>query len=73
MIQILLENNSDLPDPFVKIILLPDRPKKRKTEYVKETVNPEWEETFEYSIPRDQVRDKELELVVVDRKGLFCR
>jgi len=67
------ENNSDLPDPFVKIILLPDRPKKRKTEYVKETVNPEWEETFEYSIPRDQVRDKELELVVVDRKGLFCR
>ena len=52
---------------------MPDRPKKRKTDYVKETASPDWEETFEYNIPRDQVRDKELELVVVDRKGLFCR
>jgi len=67
------ENTSDLPDPFVRLVLLPDRPKRRKTEYVRETVSPEWEEVFEYNIARDQVRDKELELVVVDRKGLFSR
>eukprot|EP00092_Neocalanus_flemingeri_P000407 GFUD01000433.1.p1 GENE.GFUD01000433.1~~GFUD01000433.1.p1 ORF type:complete len:792 (+),score=178.56 GFUD01000433.1:116-2491(+) len=67
------ENSYDLPDPFVKLILLPDRPKKRKTEYVQECTSPEWEETFEYSIPRGQVRDKEIDLVVVNRKGLFCR
>jgi len=67
------ENSGDLPDPFVKLVLLPDRPRKRKTEYVKETASPEWEETFEYNISRDQVRDKELEVVVVDRKGLFRR
>ena len=69
----LLESPNDLPDPFVKLTLLPDRPKKRKTDYVRETTNPEWEESFEYNIARDSIRDKELELVVVDRKGLFCR
>ena len=57
----------------MRLVLLPDRPKRRKTEYVRETVSPEWEEVFEYNIARDQVRDKELELVVVDRKGLFSR
>lgn len=67
------ESPNDLPDPFVKLTLLPDRPKKRKTDYVRETTNPEWEESFEYNIARDSIRDKELELVVVDRKGLFCR
>jgi len=67
------ENTADLPDPFVKIVLLPDRPKKRKTDYCRETTCPAWEESFEYCIPRGEVRDKELELVVVDRKGLFSR
>ena len=70
---IFTENTADLPDPFVKIVLLPDRPKKRKTDYCRETTCPAWEESFEYSIPRGEVRDKELELVVVDRKGLFSR
>ncbi len=57
----------------MKLVLLPDRPKKRKTDYVRDTLQPVWEETFNYSIPRGEIRDKELEITVVDRKGLFTR
>jgi len=68
-----VENVADLPDPFVRIILLPDRPRKRKTDYVKDTTSPEWEESFDYSISRDCIMDKEIEIIVVDRKGIFSR
>ena len=64
---------SQLPDPFVKIILLPDRPRRRKTEFVKDSLHPVWEERFTFSVPAPQLREKSLELVVLDKKGLFVR
>merc|ERR1711970_1594272 len=41
---------SDPPDPYVKLYLLPGRSRKskRKSEVIKDTVNPIYEETFEY-------------------------
>ena len=64
---------SHRPDPFVKIFLLPDKTRKRKTEFVKESLNPVWEESFNFTVPRDQLKEKRLMLVVMDRKGLFLR
>ena len=64
---------SHRPDPFVKIILLPDKTRKRKTEFVKESLNPVWDESFNFTVHRDQLKQKRLVLVVMDRKGLFVR
>ena len=64
---------SHRPDPFVKIILLPDKTRKRKTEVVKESLDPVWEEKFNFSVLRDQLKEKRLEMIVMDRKGIFVR
>ena len=39
----------DPPDPYVKLYLLPERSKKskRKSDVIKDTVNPNYEETFQ--------------------------
>ena len=66
----------DPPDPYVKLYLLPERSKrsKRKSDAKKDTVNPIYEETFEYDdLMVGDVRDMSLEVSVVDRKGMFSR
>jgi Ca2+-dependent lipid-binding protein len=65
----------DPPDPYVKLYLLPERSKKskRKTEAIKDTVTPVFNETFEYEIPALKIPDHQLEVSVVDRKGVFSR
>ena len=68
-----LDKQSELPDPFVKIILHPDRPRKRKTEHVTASLNPVWEESFSFTIEKDQLYKKEIEFVLLDKKGVFSR
>ena len=65
----------DPPDPYVKLYLLPDRPKKskRKSDAKKDTVTPQYEETFDYEIEASQLNFQELEVSVVDKKGIFSR
>jgi len=65
----------DPPDPYVKLYLLPDRSKKskRKTDFIKDTVTPVFNETFEYEIPALKIPEHQLEVSVVDRKGVFSR
>jgi len=65
----------DPPDPYVKTYLLPDRCKKskRKSDAKKDTVTPVWNETFEYEIPAMKLASNQLEVSVVDRKGIFSR
>lgn len=65
----------DPPDPYVKTYLLPDRSKKskRKSDAKKDTVTPIWNETFEYEIPAMKMASHQLEVSVVDRKGIFSR
>ena len=75
------DKQAELPDPFVKLFvklfLLPDhhhRPKKkRRTEHVTATLDPVWEQSFSFSIPNHEIRDKELEVLMFDRKGRFMR
>ena len=65
----------DPPDPYVKLYLLPDRPKKskRKSDAKKDTVTPVYEETFEYEIEASDLSSQQLEVSVIDRKGIFSR
>jgi len=65
----------DPPDPYVKLYLLPERKSKskRKTETVKDTTEPEYEESFEYSIGSGELAETQLEVSVVDKKGVFAR
>ena len=65
----------DPPDPYVKMYLLPDRSKKskRKSDAKKDTVTPVYDENFQYEIASSKLHSEELEVSVVDRKGIFSR
>jgi len=67
------DKKSELPDPFVKVILHPDKPRRRKTEFVSSCLNPEWEETFSFAVPLQQLRLKTIEFILLDKKWAFSR
>ncbi|XP_043243455.1 extended synaptotagmin-2-like isoform X4 [Amphibalanus amphitrite] len=60
----------DIPDPYVKTYLLPDKSgsNKRKTEKFKDECNPVYEETFEYKGKQSDVGSRTLEVQVVSKK-----
>ncbi|KAF0313358.1 Extended synaptotagmin-2 [Amphibalanus amphitrite] len=60
----------DIPDPYVKTYLLPDKSEsnKRKTEKFKDECNPVYEETFEYKGKQSDVGSRTLEVQVVSKK-----
>ncbi|XP_046399639.1 extended synaptotagmin-2 isoform X4 [Ischnura elegans] len=64
---------NNIPDPYVKLYLLPERSKdsKRKTEAVKDNCNPVYDETFEYLISLGELNSRQLEISVVTKKGFF--
>ncbi|KAI6206833.1 hypothetical protein M3Y94_00959000 [Aphelenchoides besseyi] len=61
-------NSIVLPNPFVKIYLLPGRKvvNKRRTKYVSNTLNPEWHQTVDYLVSYDELPSHYLELTVWD-------
>lgn len=62
-----------MPDPYVKLYLLPGRAKetKRKTIVVKDSCNPVYDSTFEYLISNAELLNTELEVTVATQKGLL--
>lgn len=68
-----LKDPSNIPDPYVKLYLLPERAKdsKRKTQVVKDNCNPVFDETFEYVINQAELSNKQLEVTVGSQKQLF--
>ncbi len=56
----------ELPDPYVKLYVLPERNKKHKTEAQKDQCNPLYDERFEF--PIIDLRGKTLEVTVCDKK-----
>uniref|UniRef100_A0A1B6EBI7 Extended synaptotagmin-2 n=1 Tax=Clastoptera arizonana TaxID=38151 RepID=A0A1B6EBI7_9HEMI len=65
----LLDHN-DIPDPYVKLYLRPERSKdsKRKTETVKDNCNPIYDESFEYIISQAELNGHQLEVTVLTQK-----
>lgn len=64
---------TNIPDPYVKLYLLPERSKdsKRKTETLKDNCNPVYEQQFEYIISPAELTNRQLEISVATRKKLF--
>uniref|UniRef100_A0A1B6M122 Extended synaptotagmin-like protein 2a n=1 Tax=Graphocephala atropunctata TaxID=36148 RepID=A0A1B6M122_9HEMI len=65
-----LKDPSSIPDPYVKLYLLPERSKetKRKTETVKDNCNPTYDETFEYLISLAELHSRQLEVTILTQK-----
>ncbi|GAB0093070.1 extended synaptotagmin-2 [Sergentomyia squamirostris] len=68
-----LKDPSNIPDPYVKLYLLPGRSKesKRKTNVAKDNCNPIYDATFEYIISSAELIGTELEVTVATQKGFL--
>lgn len=68
-----LKDPSNIPDPYVKLYLLPGRSKdsKRKTQTVKDNCDPVYDATFEYIISPAELNGSELEVTVCTQKGFL--
>ncbi|XP_067392178.1 synaptotagmin-10 [Emydura macquarii macquarii] len=53
-------------DPYVKIYLLPDRKKKFQTRVHRKTLNPVFDETFQFPVVYDQLSNRKLHFSVYD-------
>lgn len=65
-------NTAYLADPYVKLYLLPDPIKatKLKTKIARKTLNPTFNETLLYSIPEHEVRQRHLQVTVLDHENV---
>uniref|UniRef100_A0A146M9W3 Extended synaptotagmin-2 n=1 Tax=Lygus hesperus TaxID=30085 RepID=A0A146M9W3_LYGHE len=65
-----LKDPNNIPDPYVKLYLLPERSKetKRKTETVKDNCNPTYDETFEYVMSQGELSNRQLEVTILTQK-----
>jgi hypothetical protein len=59
-------NSKILPDPFIKIVLLPDRRRKFQTKVYKKTQTTQFNETFQFQISYEELRRRILLLSVYD-------
>ncbi|XP_035768955.1 synaptotagmin-C [Neolamprologus brichardi] len=53
-------------DPYVKIYLLPDRKKKFQTKVHRKTLNPVFNETFQFGVPLNELHSRKLHFSVYD-------
>lgn len=68
-----LKDPTSIPDPYVKLYLLPGRSKesKRKTIVIKDNCNPLYDATFEYIISAAELQTTDLEVTVCTQKGFL--
>ncbi|CAK1599925.1 unnamed protein product [Parnassius mnemosyne] len=68
-----LKDPNNVPDPYVKLYLLPGRSKdsKRKTVVVKDNCMPEYDEQFEWVIPHAELHSRQVEVTVATHKGFL--
>ncbi|CAF0755575.1 unnamed protein product [Rotaria sordida] len=66
-------DKNSLSDPYVRLLLLPDKRKrtKRRTKVMKDTLVPVFDETFEYDMTYEEAKLKTLDLVVKNDRSLF--
>lgn len=68
-------DKDSLSDPYVRLLLLPDRKKKtkRKTKVVKDSLAPQWDEQFEFDLLLADAKTKTIDIMVKNDKSLFSR
>uniref|UniRef100_A0A8C6VGQ6 Extended synaptotagmin-1 n=1 Tax=Naja naja TaxID=35670 RepID=A0A8C6VGQ6_NAJNA len=71
----LKSNGRDAPDPYVSLILLPDKSRvtKKKTTVRKKTVNPEFNEKFEWDLSLEEAQRRKLEAYVKNSVSFMSR
>ncbi|CAO2581898.1 Extended synaptotagmin-1 [Lemmus lemmus] len=71
----LRQNGRDLPDPYVSLLLLPDKNRgtKRKTSQKKKTLDPEFNERFEWELPLDGSLRRKLDVSVKSNSSFMSR
>uniref|UniRef100_A0A3Q3CEJ8 Extended synaptotagmin-like protein 1b n=1 Tax=Haplochromis burtoni TaxID=8153 RepID=A0A3Q3CEJ8_HAPBU len=69
----LLSQHKDGVDSYVSLMLLPDKSKatKKKTGVKKRDLNPEFNERFEYDLPKDEIRFRRLSVSVKNNSSSF--
>ncbi|XP_072125412.1 synaptotagmin-10 isoform X2 [Mobula birostris] len=60
------KDDSGTSDPYVKIYLLPDRKKKFQTRVHRKTLNPSFNESFQFPVPFDHLNNRKLHFSVFD-------
>ncbi|XP_058677981.1 extended synaptotagmin-1 [Ammospiza caudacuta] len=65
-------SSRDPPDPYVSLVLLPER-SKRKTGVQRRTLNPEFNERFEWELPPDEAPRRRLEATVKSSVNFVTR
>ncbi|XP_057558811.1 extended synaptotagmin-1 isoform X2 [Hippopotamus amphibius kiboko] len=71
----LRQNGRDPPDPYVSLLLLPDKNRgtKRKTSQKKRTLSPEFSERFEWELPLDEALRRKLDVSVKSSSSFMSR
>ncbi|XP_020739841.2 extended synaptotagmin-1 [Odocoileus virginianus] len=71
----LRQNGRDPPDPYVSLLLLPDKNRgtKRKTSQKKRALNPEFNERFEWELPLDEALRRRLDVSVKSSSSFMSR
>uniref|UniRef100_A0A452R454 Extended synaptotagmin-1 n=1 Tax=Ursus americanus TaxID=9643 RepID=A0A452R454_URSAM len=71
----LRQNGRDPPDPYVSLLLLPDKNRgtKRKTSQKKRTLNPEFNERFEWELLLDEALRRKLDVSVKSSSSFMSR
>lgn len=65
------KEGEDKPDPYVKIYMTPDRNKetKQKTQVIRNTCNPIFDESLEFDVNMSEVSNYSLEVTVISKSG----
>lgn len=66
-------DKDNLADPYIRIYLLPDRSNKKKTKMVKNSLNPVFDETFEWPMAQMEAPFRTLDIAVKNDVGLFSK
>nr|XP_037871295.1 synaptotagmin-6 isoform X2 [Bombyx mori] len=61
-----IKDMSGSSDPYIKVFLLPDRKKKFQTKVHRKNLNPVFNETFLFSVPYEELRQRYLQFSVYD-------
>uniref|UniRef100_A0AC11AYC3 Extended synaptotagmin 1 n=1 Tax=Ovis aries TaxID=9940 RepID=A0AC11AYC3_SHEEP len=71
----LRQNGRDPPDPYVSLLLLPDKNRgtKRKTSQKRRTLNPEFNERFEWELSLDEALQRKLDVSVKSSSSFMSR
>ncbi|XP_068604284.1 extended synaptotagmin-2-B [Brachionichthys hirsutus] len=71
----LIAFTKDGSDPFIRIFLLPDKSRtgRRKTSAAKRTLNPVYDQTFEFSVSMVELHRRTLDVAVKNGRGLLSK